>query len=610
MPENIAWIRSFVGWRGTTQRTGTQFEVGTEDRQNLVVRGSFSPLQSYSAGSVRIRCSSVYPAHGSSQVRVVCQISTDPTEFIDANGPSETPSGTKGRGSGYITKWGDAVGPGGDGTITFTEPMQLNAGITYYIWVYPSGHWYDWANESAFIEQVSVDAADGAYLDLNGWINGSWRGDISGCGTCDVYINGTKVGNGVSDWYQYYAAGTTYNIDNIQHTSNYTYDGVYSGSLSGTIGDILSEVVLNYNVIQSPMTVSVTATAYNTNSTVNSWGIYLQNYSQANIYVQATGANGSAITNYTVKIGSSQVWSGTSSAGRSSIITSSGNITITATVTDALGTTGTATAKINVKPYANPNLTNIQCYRCNSSGTAATNGTYLYFSGTPTFSSAGDHNTCTTSFKYGASGGSMSGYTTISNPTTWQRIASGLSTTSTYSVVFKVADALGNYREFSITIPTELVTMNFKDGGTGVCFGSYATKDNCFEIANAQGWKAVISNGMYGDTLPTSGNTEGQIFFKSIPNTALYPLQSDAPPTTATVNECKAFAVQHPNQIFVWAKWQPATYTPGGVSGCWVYTLYTTYTYESTTSYTVFIARNLSTGQEFLAKTDGSWVEH
>ena len=270
--------------------------------------------------------------------------------------------------------------------------------------------------------------------------------------------------------------------------------------------------------ITVPMTVSVSASPYNDNATVNTWGIYLQNYSKANISVSATGTSGAAITNYTVRLGTTQIWSSTSSSGRTATITDSGNITITAVVTDAAGFTATATTTINVRPYAYPNLTNIQCYRCNSSGTAATNGTYLYFSGTPTYSSASGHNSCTTSFKYGVSGGSMGSYTTISNPTTWRRIASGLSTTSTYSVVFKVADTLGNYREFSITIPTELVTMNFKDGGTGVCFGGYANKDNCFEIANQQGWKAVISNGMYGDTLPTSGNTEGQIFFKSIPS--------------------------------------------------------------------------------------------
>lgn len=472
----------------------------------------------------------------------------------------------------------------GYGAGSYEVVCQISEGANDFIGVIgPSG--------SDVGRAVKVASEDAFYTYLkSGWY---------GIRTAFVFQNPIVL-NPNKTYYLWFYPGEVSSERRVSIISDNTNDAYWSEAGVDILGQLLD----------SPPSVSVSVTAYNSNSTVSGWGIYLQGYSQADISVSAVGTGGTAITNYTVRLGSLQVWSGAQSSGRSAVITGSGSMTITATVTDVTGAITSATTTINVKPYANPNLTNIQCYRCNSSGTAATNGTYLYFSGTPKFSSAGNHNTCTTSFKYGASGGSMSGYTTISNPTTWQRIASGLSTTSTYSVVFKVADALGNYREFSITIPTELVTMNFKDGGTGICFGSYATKDNCFEIANAQGWRAVISNGMYGDTLPTSGNTEGQIFFKSIPNTALYPLRSDAPPATATVDECKAFAVQHPNQIFVWARWQAATYTPGGVSGCWVYTLYTTYTYESTTSYTVFIARNLSTGQEFLAKVDGSWVEH
>lgn len=265
-----------------------------------------------------------------------------------------------------------------------------------------------------------------------------------------------------------------------------------------------------------PISVSVSSAPYNSNSVVAGWGLYIQNYSQADITVTATGTSGSAITNCVVMLGSSRVWDSSALSGRSAIITTSGtSVPITATVTDATGATASATTTITVYAYQQPNLTNITCCRCNSSGTASTSGTYLYFSGNPSFSSVNNKNSCTTYFRYGVVGGSMGAYTTISNPTTWQSIASGLNTANSYLVEFRVTDTIGNSRTFTITIPTELVTMNFKDGGTGVCFGGYSDKDNCFEIANAQGWKAVISNGMYGDTLPSSG-TEGQIFFKSI----------------------------------------------------------------------------------------------
>lgn len=74
------------------------------------------------------------------------------------------------------------------------------------------------------------------YLDLNGVLNNSVSGAIAGYGTADVYINGSQVANDVSDYYVQWPYGTTYEIKDIKATTGHTYDGVYSGSLSGTIG--------------------------------------------------------------------------------------------------------------------------------------------------------------------------------------------------------------------------------------------------------------------------------------------------------------------------------------------------------------------------------------
>ncbi len=70
-------------------------------------------------------------------------------------------------------------------------------------------------------------------LDLNGCINGENQNSLMDCGTVDVYINGTLVKSGVSDFQQYYPAGTSYEIKNIQAAKGYTYIGCVQGSLSG-----------------------------------------------------------------------------------------------------------------------------------------------------------------------------------------------------------------------------------------------------------------------------------------------------------------------------------------------------------------------------------------
>ena len=73
------------------------------------------------------------------------------------------------------------------------------------------------------------------YFDLNGYLDGSSSGNISGFGTCDIYMNGTLVANDVTDYYSQHAYGTRYEIKDIKTATGKQYLGVYSGSLSGTM---------------------------------------------------------------------------------------------------------------------------------------------------------------------------------------------------------------------------------------------------------------------------------------------------------------------------------------------------------------------------------------
>ncbi|MCM1363394.1 MAG: hypothetical protein NC215_00220 [Ruminococcus sp.] len=73
------------------------------------------------------------------------------------------------------------------------------------------------------------------YLDLNGWINGGSSGNISQVGTADVYINGSLVSENATDYYVQHEVGTTYEIKNIKAKKGWKYDGVHSGTLTGTL---------------------------------------------------------------------------------------------------------------------------------------------------------------------------------------------------------------------------------------------------------------------------------------------------------------------------------------------------------------------------------------
>lgn len=282
-----------------------------------------------------------------------------------------------------------------------------------------------------------------------------------------------------------------------------TYNG---NSVVGT-----SEVIAVFSIPASvvPTISAVSIAPYNANTTVRGWGVYLQGFSQADISVTAAGAYSSTISNYNVYIGSSMVFDGTTSSGRTEVLNTSGTVTARITVTDSRGRQASTTRDITVYQYTQPNVTGLSCYRCDSTGTPATNGTYIRVQCARSYSTVGNNNSCSMSVKYAQTGGAYSTPTALSDNTPVTLGNGTIALTSSYTVVVTVQDSLGS-REVTVTVPTELVTMNFKDGGNSVCFGGYATYDNCFQIAS--GWKMVISSGMYGNALPATG-VEGQLFF-------------------------------------------------------------------------------------------------
>ena len=106
----------------------------------------------------------------------------------------------------------------------------------YYYRVYPVG--------ASDIDNITVKSETSAQvhtlaeyeLDLNGYLGlNNNMGNIAGYGTADVYVNGTLVGDDVTDYYKKWDAGTTYEIKDIKTAGGKYYYGVTEGSLSGTL---------------------------------------------------------------------------------------------------------------------------------------------------------------------------------------------------------------------------------------------------------------------------------------------------------------------------------------------------------------------------------------
>lgn len=136
------------------------------------------------------------------------------------------------------------------------------------------------------------------YLDVNGYLDGADNGSLTEYGTFDISVNGTSVGNDVNDYYTQHPYGSSYSITDIKANNGYQYNGIHSGTLTGTIGDNETttgvrlnfstkkpeNVVLTYN-ITSPFNVDLQWSADGLNMT------YRLNTvdSQGNVYVRDCG---------------------------------------------------------------------------------------------------------------------------------------------------------------------------------------------------------------------------------------------------------------------------------------------------------------------------------
>ena len=122
-------------------------------------------------------------------------------------------------------------------TVTVSNPSKT--GYTFNGWTV-SGTGASMSGTSLTIGAGNITltanwTANTYYLDLNGYLDGSSSGGISGYGTADVYINGSLACNDCTDYYTEHPYGTTYSITDIKATGGHAYRGVHSGSLSGTI---------------------------------------------------------------------------------------------------------------------------------------------------------------------------------------------------------------------------------------------------------------------------------------------------------------------------------------------------------------------------------------
>jgi hypothetical protein len=168
-----------------------------------------------------------------------------------------------------------------------------------------------------------------------------------------------------------------------------------------------------------------------------------------------------------------------------------GNAEILCTVTDSRGQEASETLQITVQPYAEPRLTEVTVFRCDSMGDPADDGQYYSAKGKGLYSSLSGQNSMTLTAAHKKTDAADFGTeTALQNDTAL--VIGTISADSSYLVRLTITDALGKTASVTVALATQHWAMKFRPNGQGVGFGMAPTEDRVLQLP--AGWKIKIGN--------------------------------------------------------------------------------------------------------------------
>ena len=227
----------------------------------------------------------------------------------------------------------------------------------------------------------------------------------------------------------------------------------------------------------------------------SAWNMFIQHKSGVRVSAITTaGAYSSTIKTIKLQVGTqsiSQNYSA-SSLPQIDIITQSGSLTCTVTVTDSRGRTASKSATVTFVSYAAPKFTNCVSERCLANGEVDNDGTYFKSTTAVSFSTCNGNNTITLTVKYKKTDAVVYGSETTITPGVNTCGNNDLDTEFSYDVMYSVTDQFCTVT-FTDYISTAIYLMHFLHGGKGVAFGQKATTENYLDCA----FKALFRDDVY-----------------------------------------------------------------------------------------------------------------
>lgn len=227
-------------------------------------------------------------------------------------------------------------------------------------------------------------------------------------------------------------------------------------------------------------TVSSVTTAETVSGLAAQFGAFVQSKSKLKATISASGAKGSTIKEY------SSTFSGktyTGSSWTSDTLGTAGTLTIKTRVKDSRGRWSEyKNTTVTVVAYSKPKIRSLTAYRCNSSGVATDDGTYLALSYDYSVASVGGKNTASAVFKYKLStadsySNTLTTLTALSGDSTYKPKTPTFSIDNSYNIQLEVEDYFGATDTAVATLPTDSVILDIKANGLGIGLGKTAEQD-------------------------------------------------------------------------------------------------------------------------------------
>lgn len=208
---------------------------------------------------------------------------------------------------------------------------------------------------------------------------------------------------------------------------------------------------------------------------------YVRNKSTLNVAVTEGGSYGSWISSRNTTITGAS--SNSASSFTSTLLSSSGAVTISTTVTDSRGRSASYSRTITVQPYSNPSITSFNYFRCDVGGGENPSGAYLNISGTGAISPVNNANTKLIRLEYRIVGSApwllIASNNTTYNPTTSAIIA--MDVNASFEVRAYVADYYTAVTQEG-SIGTAFVLLDFHASGESMAIGKVAEGNGVLEI--------------------------------------------------------------------------------------------------------------------------------